>query len=122
MEGVWVRVPNDDHLGGFFRARLAGPLGGTIGHVRGRWGVLDSGEKVFVGKIINLQGGFIGFMRGNWDRNPDLPGQGTYNGMWNVDGRAHGMVRGQWRLSDRVENGGFLRGMWAVNCNSDGGA
>lgn len=122
MEGVWVRVPNDAFVGGFFRARLAGPLGGTIGHVRGRWGMLDTGEKVFVGKIINLQGGFIGFMRGQWDRNPDLPGQGTFNGMWNVDGRAHGMVRGQWRLSDRVENGGFLRGMWAVNCNSDGGA
>lgn len=121
MDGVWVRVENDDHLGGFFRARLAGPLGGTVGHVRGRWGVLDGGEKVFVGKIIGPRGDFLGFMRGQWDRNPDAPGRGTYNGLWNVDGRAHGMVRGQWRLADRVADGGFLRGLWAVNCNQDGG-
>lgn len=122
MGGVWVRVQNDAHLGGFFRARLAGPLGGTVGHVRGRWGVLDSGDKVFVGKIIALRGGFLGFMRGQWDRNPDAPGRGTFDGSWNVDGRAHAMVRGQWRLAERVADGGFLRARWAVNCNQAGGA
>jgi hypothetical protein len=119
MEGVWVRVDGDDRLGGFFRARWVGPLGHTIGHVRGRWGVLE-GERVFVGKLIRRDGAYLGHLRGTWDPSLDRPGQGTFHGSWMVEGRAHGGLRGMWTVSDRIDQGGFLRGVWKRFCERDG--
>lgn len=126
MEGAWVRVENDDRRGGYFRARWVNVLGRVVGHVRGRWGVTDEGEKVFVGKIIGRHGEYKGYMRGHWEPSEDRPGRGAFMGQWlvRVEGsdqvRAKGAVRGAWAVSDRVEHGGFLRGMWKVDCNRDG--
>jgi hypothetical protein len=125
MEGAWARVENDEFLGGYFRARWIGPLGRVIGHVRGRWGVLPEGEKVFVGKIIGRNGAYVGHMRGNWERSDEDPRHGGFAGRWMVhrpEGtvEVHGGVRGKWAVSDRIEHGGFLRGIWQVNCNRDG--
>jgi len=119
MEGAWARVADDERHGGYFRARLATPLGRVFGHVRGRWGVLPEGDRVFVGKIIGRNGEYLGHMRGTWDPS-DRPGHGTYHGGWTIEGRAHGAVRGEWRVSDRIDGGGFLRGLWIVDCNRDG--
>ena len=122
LEGAWVRVENDDHLGGFFRAKWMGPLGGVRGHVRGRWGVLEDGSQVFVGKIIARNGDYIGHMRGHWERSDDDPRRGVFRGKWGVHvaGRElEGPVYGVWGVSDRVEDGGFLRGRWAAPGCSD---
>ena len=119
MEGLWVRVRDDDRQGGFFRAAWIGPLGHLIGHVRGRWGVMD-GEKVFVGKIIRRDGSFYAHIRGNWEPNPDQPGTGTFEGRFGVDGQALGGTRGRWAVSPRLEHGGFLRGVWKRFCDRDG--
>jgi hypothetical protein len=127
MEGAWVRVENDAFLGGFFRAKWMGPLGNVVGHVRGRWGVRENGEKVFVGKIIARTGAYVGHMRGTWEHG-DTPGRGTFAGGWGVydpqnpDRGLKGRVRGAWAVSDRIENGGFLRGVWAAaGCDSADG-
>ena len=119
MEGAWVRVDGDDRLGGYFRARWVAPLGNTIGHLRGRWGILD-GERVFVGKLIRHDGAFLGHVRGHWDPSLDHPGRGSYYGGWMIEGRAHGGLRGRWAVSDRMEQGGFLRGVWKRFCERDG--
>ena len=128
LEGVWVVVENDDRLGGYFRAKWMGPLGNVIGHLRGRWGINDQGEQVFVGKIITRNGFYIGHLRGHWDRSEEYPGRGSFRGQWEVrnsdtgEVRAMGPLGGHWAVSDRVEHGGFLRGMWrSAECdgNSD---
>jgi hypothetical protein len=118
MAGAWVRVQNDAFLGGFFRAKWTGPLGNVVGHVRGRWGVLENGNRVFVGKIIARNGAYLGHMRGTWEPG-DTPGHGTFSGGWGVfdprnpDRGLKGRVHGRWGVSDRIANGGFLRGVWA---------
>lgn len=119
LEGAWIRVENDERIGGYFRARWVGPLGHTLGHVRGRWGVLD-GERVFVGKLIRRDGTYLGHLRGHWEPEPDRPGHGGFSGQWMVEGRAHGGLRGMWMLSERLDRGGFLRGVWRRFCHRDG--
>jgi len=121
MEGAWIRVQSDDHLGGYFRAAWIGPLGNLIGHVRGRWGVED-GQKVFVGKIIRRDGTFLAHIHGNWAPNPDRPGTGTFEGRFGVNGETLGGTRGRWMVSERIEHGGFLRGVWKRFCDRDGQA
>jgi len=125
MEGAWVRVENDDHLGGYFRAKWVGALGRAMGHVRGRWGVLPEGEQVFVGKIIGRNGQYLGHLRGHWARSDGDPRHGSFTGAWVIhreDGsfEVRGGLRGEWGISDRVEDGGFLRAVWRANCNRDG--
>jgi hypothetical protein len=113
LEGAWVRVRDDEFRGGFFRAKWMGPLGRVLGHVRGRWGVLPDGERVFVGKIIGRRGEYIGHMRGVWEPADDNPRHGIFAGRWGVCGSDRkGGVRGRWVVSDRIEHGGFLRGVW----------
>ena len=125
MVGHWVRAENDERNGGFFRAKWANALGNLVGHVRGRWGVTEEGEQVFVGKIIGRGGNYLGHVRGTWESTGD--GEGTMAGRWIVFGqggepRAAGGVRGEWRTGDR-EGAGLLRGKWAASCpDGDGGA
>lgn len=121
LEGAWIRVQSDDHLGGYFRAAWIGPLGNLIGHVRGRWGVED-GQDVFVGKIIRRDGSFLAHIHGTWAPDPDRPGTGTFGGRFGVNGDAQGGVRGRWIVSQRIDQGGFLRGVWKRFCDRDGQA
>jgi hypothetical protein len=119
LEGAWVKVQDDEHQGGFFRAAWIGPLGRVIGHVRGRWGVLN-GEQVFVGKIIRRDGSFYAHIRGTWAPDPDHLGTGTFQGRFGVNGNVLGGERGMWAVSPRIDQGGFLRGMWKRFCDRDG--
>ena len=119
MEGAWIRVQNDDHLGGYFRAAWIGPLGNLIGHVRGRWGV-EEDQKVFVGKIIRKDGTFLAHIHGTWAPDPDRPGTGNFEGRFGVNGEALGGTRGRWIVSQRIDQGGFLRGVWKRFCDRDG--
>jgi len=132
MAGAWVRVRDDDRQGGYFRAAWTNPLGRLTGHVRGRWGVTENGNRVFVGKIIGRNGAYLGHLRGQWEPG-DVPGQGVYRGGWEIHRpnaeapQLMGGVHGHWGVSDRIEYGGFLRGVWKANCNrtetdSEGGA
>jgi len=124
LMGAWVRVPDDEHRGGYFRAAWANALGRVTGHVRGRWGVTDDGARVFVGKVVGRDGSYVGHLRGTWAPG-DLPGQGTYDGGWelhrpNADApQLLGSVRGRWAVSDRIKGGGLLRGVWKAGCNTD---
>jgi hypothetical protein len=132
MAGAWVRVRNDERQGGYFRAAWTNALGRVTGHVRGRWGVTEDGNRVFVGKIIGRNGSYLGHLRGEWEPG-DVAGQGSYAGRWEIHRpdavapQLMGGVRGRWGASDRIEHGGFLRGVWKANCNrtetdSEGGA
>jgi hypothetical protein len=121
MVGAWVKTRNDSLSGGFFRAKWVGAAGHLAGHVRGRWGVLDDGSRVFVGKIIGRGGEYLGHLRGTWEPDAGNAGRGTFSGGWyvhNEDGsrELHGRVRGRWAQSRRIEDGGFLRGVWGANC------
>ena len=121
MAGAWVKVPDDERNGGFFRAQWTNAIGGLFGHVRGRWGTTEEGEQVFVGKIIARNGHYLGHVRGTWERNADDSSRGTMAGQWVVYGRneeprAHGGVRGEWATADDGEHG-RLRGMWGADCS-----
>ncbi len=124
--GAWVKVADDSLQGGFFRAEWTSPLGVLVGQVRGRWGVVDDTSRVFVGKIIDRRGQYLGHVRGGWAPDPSDPTHGVFSGQWFVerpDGshQLQGAVRGQWRLSDRITDGGLMRGVWASACAADGG-
>jgi len=80
MAGAWVRAANDERNGGFFRARWVGALGFLKGHVRGRWGVNNEGERGVRGqdhrparRLSGSPAGPLGTERGG-DRNRDLRG------------------------------------------------
>jgi hypothetical protein len=124
LVGAWVKVEGDSLSGGFFRAKWEGPLGDVRGHLRGRWGVLGDGTKVFVGKIIDGRGHYAGFVRGTWEPDPVDTARGTFRGRWlhregDAPARTLGSVNGTWGVSDRVTDGGLMRGTWKKDCGEN---
>ncbi|MCH7755711.1 hypothetical protein IH970_11395, partial [candidate division KSB1 bacterium] len=55
MAGRWVKTR--EH-GGIFKGRWISGNGAHAGHLKGIWGIADNGEKVFKGKIIDMNGNF----------------------------------------------------------------
>jgi hypothetical protein len=120
--GAWLQR----HDGrGIFRGVWTGPLGGTIGHIRGHLGVNDMGEHVWFAKIVGPRGRLIGLARGTYapSDDPMLPG-GTFDGHFVArPGDRGGPVGGRYVLRGTNERGrgGYFEGRWNTDCDDDGG-
>lgn len=99
------------------RGRLAGPVldprGEPIGHVRGLFGGRDSGEKVFFGKYIDLDGRFVGLFAGRY-------GDEHFEGRWLDRAGDVGAFGGRYRDTSLDPEGiGHFMGRWAeTSCNT----
>lgn len=120
--GRWIWSP-EDHSG-LFAGRWVSPtltdgrVGfGTAGFVRGRYGMNSDGEKVFFGKIIDRDGGFLGFVKGTWtveDERMDRFLVGSFTGIWTDQARSpKGTVRGWWRQALGGSPGAY-EGAWVA--------
>jgi hypothetical protein len=110
LRGRWHRVePGRGRLIGV----VSNPEGETIGHMRGVYGRRTTGEQVFFGKYIDLDGRFRGLFGGGYR-------DGHFQGRWIVrDDLDHGLLAGEYRETiDGPETGGFFVGRWAeTSCN-----
>jgi hypothetical protein len=78
--------------------------------VRGLFGVRASGEQVFFGKYIDLDGHFRGLFAGRY-------GDGRFAGKWiDRDLDDHGVLGGAYR--ETTDGAGHFLGRWAeTSCN-----
>lgn len=99
------------------RGVLMGPVvdarGELNGHLRGRYGVRRSGERVFHGKYIGVDGRARGIFKGHH-------GDGMFGGEWIVGEREVGWVRGRYTDARAAAEprGGFLGTWGARSCDS----
>lgn len=105
-----------DSVGTFRGHWIGGRDGALVGYMRGHYGFDDQGRAVFFGKYIHLDGGFGGFLRGEWEasgmeQDPIHHRHGSFHGEWvSRDGYALGRLRGHWaRTSDGP---GVFSGAW----------
>ena len=107
MGGRWART---SARGGVFGGIWHQANGRREGYLAARWGVTASGEQVFHGKIVNLQGDFLAFMAGNYDG-------GEYKGeIYGRNGVFLGFVRGRYMGED---GHGRFQGAWRQACVTD---
>lgn len=111
MRGRWHELR--DGLGRFL-GTVSDADGTTIGHLRGIYGVRASGEQVFFGKYIDLDGRFRGIFAGNYR-------DGHFAGRWLTRAGEHGRGGGMYRESiPGPETGGAFVGRWAeTSCAAD---
>lgn len=102
LVGKWNQVDEDR---GRFIGRVVGERGALLGHVRGIHGVRESGEQVFFGKYIRIDGTFRGIFRGEFD-------EGAFRGRWVNRAGDVGALGGRYREARRVEGGGHFLGRW----------
>jgi hypothetical protein len=116
LGGRWLDNPESDVEGGAFHGRWIGLHGVTEGHLRGRYGVNEAGERVFFGKYINRRGQFRGLLTGTWAPGEE-PGQGVFNGQWiNREETVEGIFGGRFVTSPDRPTGHF-QGRWATVCD-----
>ncbi len=108
LRGHWG-TPNARGVGRLM-GRWVSSDGTLQGHLRGKYGVRRSGEKVFFAKVINAQGRFIGRLAGRYDA-------GEFNGRWMVRGGDRGAVSGRYRAGAEGQGGAFV-GRWAERCEA----
>ena len=109
LMGRWHRIVEGR---GRFVGRVVNDDGALTGHVQGIYGVKRSGERVFFGKYIALDGTFRGIFRGHY-------GDGHFEGRWISRAGDVGALGGQYRESiPGPETGGGFLGRWAeTSCN-----
>ena len=108
LAGHWAQTrPN----GGVFGGRWHSLTGEGAGHLAGRYGTTPAGRRLFHGKVINLEGRFLGILSGTWD-------DGAFRGgFYGADGLLRGVLRGQ--VSNQDGHGRF-RGHWRAADEADG--
>jgi hypothetical protein len=110
LRGRWHSFKPD--LGGFL-GEVADDDGALIGHVRGIWGTRKSGERVFFGKYIALDGTFRGILAGHYEG-------GHFVGRWLDRGGDHGRVEGLYHAAPGDQGAGHFLGRWAeASCAAD---
>jgi hypothetical protein len=118
LAGVWHATPEHEDGGGVFRGRWVGLYGMTEGFLRGRYGVDDSGERVFFGKYVSRSGQFRGLIAGTWEP-ADEAGRGTFAGHWIGNSEEVEGVLGGRYLDLPERPGGFMQGRWATTCDDE---
>ncbi|MEZ4270774.1 MAG: hypothetical protein R3C68_04890 [Myxococcota bacterium] len=118
MAGRWrstiERDGNTNGTRGRVYGRILDELGELRGHVRGIYGVpergLFAGQQVFYGKLIRLDGSFVGLMAGRY-------GEGKFGGGWHLNRRFNslrGLVGGHYASAlDRDPDGGEFGARYA---------
>jgi len=123
--GRWIRATNADGAiadKGRFYGRVLGPMGELRGHIRGVWGQPREGRfegrQVMFGKLIDVEGRFIGLMAGRY-------GEGHWGGGWHLKPsyrNLHGFMGGLYEVApDETFDGGLFRGRYAsAACETPG--
>lgn len=116
LAGFWRSAPDTfDGQGGVFRGLVLDARNHPIGFLKGRYGINDSGERVFAGKYIGRNGRIRGLVQGTWAPSADAAGMGHFAGHWALrNGERVGGLRGEY--SSRVGGLGFFHGQWAEAC------
>lgn len=116
LAGQWHDAPDSAAAGGIFQGRWIGRYGAVQGHLRGRYGVNDAGERVFFGKYIGRDGRFRGLLAGTWQPG-DQEGMGSFTGHWvNRQETVEGVLAGRYATAPE-RPGGFFQGRWATRCD-----
>jgi hypothetical protein len=106
LRGRW----HQGERGGVFRGVVTDVDLAPVGHVRGLYGTRASGEQVFFGKFIGLEGRFRGILAGHY-------GDGAFQGRWRTRAGDAGSLGGLYQEGD-AEGEGFFLGRWAERtCN-----
>jgi hypothetical protein len=118
LNGRWQDNPDSEAEGGAFRGRWVGRHGLGDGHLRGRYGVNDAGERVFFGKVIDPRGHVRGLLAGTWQPGEE-PGQGMFEGRWvNRQGTVEGVLNGRFATTPE-RPGGYFQGRWSALCDDE---
>ena len=126
LMGQWQRVPTDTIynadstavrgvLLGVYRGIWYSTRGLASGYLRGIFGINSSGEKVFFGKYIDLNGRFMGILKGHYgDSDEETTAEfpcGWFRGIWvGKYYRLEGKLHGHW-IAD-AEGHGYFMGNW----------
>lgn len=103
LMGQWHRVAEGR---GRFVGRVVNEDGALTGHMRGIYGVRRSGEQVFFGKYITVDGTFRGIFAGHY-------ADGHFEGRWHTRAGDVGALGGRYRESiEGLETGGEFLGRW----------
>jgi len=93
---------------GVYRGVWVGAHGLIGGYLRGVFGINAAGERVFFGKYIDLQGHFMGILRGTFGKPGEFALDEASTGR---AGRPHGWFSGEW-IDENINVQGRLRGHW----------
>jgi hypothetical protein len=102
LQGQWRTVEEGR---GRLRGRVVDADGVLLGHVRGVFGVRESGEQVFFGKYIDLDGAFRGIFAGGYR-------DGHFMGRWLSRTGEHGRLGGEYREASPDRPAGRFLGRW----------
>jgi hypothetical protein len=118
LTGRWVLDPEAEPAGGWFRGVWIGIEGRVFGHMRGRWGFNEAGDRVFFGKTIDRRGACLGLVAGAWAPG-ERPGRGWFRGRWfDPEREPVGVLDGI--ITRRPERPvGSFQGRWAAFCDEE---
>jgi len=140
LMGAWRMTPPDTLspsdsssvdgvVQGIFRGVWVGRHGLISGYLKGVYGLNAAGERVFFGKYIDLQGHFMGILRGTFGPPADLALDGAavtnarrphgwFAGEW-IDGKVNvqGKLRGHWIAAK--DGKGLFHGVWGMRCSEN---
>ena len=128
LAGGWKSVPPDTIapadtkkiILGLYRGIWISERGTPGGYLKGAFGTNSAGEKIFVGKYVDMTGRFKGILRGYYGVCPELTSEtvypyGYFRGNWIDEERTvTGGLKGHWVA--REEGFGFFHGVWGMNC------
>ncbi|HEX4449410.1 MAG TPA: hypothetical protein VH143_01015 [Kofleriaceae bacterium] len=98
---------------GEYRGIVTDETGMPVGHVRGIYGQLPSGDVIF-GKFIDHEGHFVGLINGTY-------GSGDIAAKWIDKQGDRGAIVGKYFESTAVDGGGFFTRYVEDSCASSGG-
>ncbi|MCK4546311.1 MAG: hypothetical protein KAW17_02625 [Candidatus Eisenbacteria sp.] len=117
MRGEWFRRGID---WGEFRGGWIGEDEELRGHIHGIWGYDADGRNVLFGKYVDIDGNFMGLLRGTFGRHPTTSrtdGVGWFRGHWfDKDHEVQGAFAGRWKEPRGRGNNGYFRGIWGRDC------
>lgn len=90
--------------------------GRLLGHVAGRFGTDEAGVTRFHGKVINLDGEFLGIVGGSGAGGEYVPGEKYYSGTLS---NPRGTERGDFFVRSYIPPGeteGTFEGSWSIDC------
>ena len=105
---------------GLYRGIWISERGTPGGYLKGAFGTNSDGDKVFVGKYVDMTGRFKGILKGYYGECPELTAAAVYpygffRGIWiDSERTVTGGLKGHWVA--REEGFGFFHGVWGMNC------
>lgn len=88
--------------------------GTHAGHLKGIWGITQNGNRVFKGKMIDMNGNFRALMAGHWgyDRDNKI---GSFRGrIVNRSRDTIGIVKGHFKTGRAGSKRGFFQGRFKL--------